>query len=194
MEANALKHGFNYDLREGVIHMAVNVEAAKRELLNLPKDDLTVDWIVAKFGNRSTTETNSEGKRTKFAVQPPEWNFRTKVHLKKGEYINTRDVDTTLGRILFNRLLIEDTVQDILDGHYFNETLTKKSCGKMLTGIIPAALMEKKIALMPNVTAFIQAFEFWGLMLVGPFGASMSPGILSVNEDIRKYRDDLYEN
>lgn len=172
--------------------MAVVTAEVKKELLGLTKDDCTVPFLISKISKTTKISRNEAGERRGFNVKPPEWDLKAKLHLKAGEYINEKDEDTTLGRFLFNKLIIEGTIESIIPGRYLNQTVTSKSMGKII-GDISTALMEKRIQLMPNVTEFIQHFEFYGLMLCSAVSPSLTPGLLSVQEDVRAYRDKLYE-
>lgn len=170
--------------------MATVSAALKAELLKLKRSDLTVPFLVSKISKTTKMETDENGKKT-FKVKEPEWNLQAKLFLKAGEYINTEDVETTLGSFLVNKLMIEDYVESVVDGHYYNEVITKKSFGKLIDKI-SMALMENKLPINPNVVKFIQAFEFYGLMLCSATSPSFTPGIFSVQDKIRDRRDELF--
>lgn len=171
--------------------MAVATAAQKAELLKLKREDLTVSFIVSKVSKTTKIEIDPTTQKRSFNVKEPEWNLQAKVHLKAGEYINTTDVDTTIGSILVNKLLIEGYVESVVDGHFYNDVITKKSFSKLLDKI-STALMENKIALNPNVVKFLQAFEFYGLMLCSALSPSFTPGVFSVQDQIRDKRDELF--
>lgn len=166
-------------------------DAVKKELLSMNKRDLTVDFIISKVAK--TTKSGKDpntGKRT-FKVTPPAWDLQSTCSLKAGEYINTEDIETTLGSILYNKLLIEGTIESVIPGHFFNEVSTKKAVDKIVRWV-SNAIMEEKIPINPNVVNFIQAFEFYGLMLCSALSASFTPGIFSVDDRVRAKRDELF--
>lgn len=165
-------------------------QAVKEELLRKPRNELTVSYLVSKISNTTKIQKDDKGHR-KFDISTPEWDIRGKIHLKAGEYINTTDVDTTLGQLLLNRLLIEDYIEIAFDNHYCNDVMDKKAFGKIMDRLA-VMLMENKIQLNPNVVKFLQAFEFYGLMLCSALSPSFSPGVFSVNDEIRKRRDELF--
>lgn len=166
-------------------------DTVKKELIAMNKRDLTVDFIVSKVAKTTKSVRDPKTGKRSFEVQPPEWNMQSTCSLKAGEYINTEDIETTLGSILYNKLLIEGTIESIVPGHFFNEVSTKKAVDKIV-GWISNAIMEEKIPINPNVVGFIQAFEFYGLMLCSALSASFTPGIFSVNEKVRQKRDELF--
>lgn len=165
----------------------------KKQLLALKPEDCTVPFLISKIAKTTKIKRDQSGARSGFQVKPPEWDLRATMHLKAGEYINQKDVDTTLGSFLFNKLLIEDKISAIWENGYFNEVATKKSIGKLINAV-STGLTERKIPLMPNVTGFIQSFEFYGLMLVPALAASLTPALLSVQTDLREERDKLFSN
>lgn len=162
----------------------------KKELLALKKEDLTISFILSKVAKSTIGTKDADGNRT-FKVIPPVWDMQAKLHLDAGEYTNKEAVDTTLGRFLSNKMLFEGTIDSILPNGYYNETITKKSMGKIMDRVA-TALMEKKVDLNPNVVQCIQAFEVYGLMLCSAVSPSMTPGLLSVDDEVRAERDKLF--
>lgn len=163
----------------------------KSELLALKKEDLTVDFLVSKIATTTkATKDPRTGKRG-FIRQKPQWDLQDTMILNPGEYINIKKEETTVGIFLVNKLLFEGTVADILDGHYVNETMTNKTFGGIMDRI-SIALMEDKIPLNPNVVKFIQAFEFYGLMLCSAVSPSFTPAIFTVQDEVRKERDAMF--
>lgn len=170
--------------------MAVVSAELKRKLLSLKKEDLTVSFLLSKIAKTTKIEYDENGKR-KFIVKEPEWNLKAKMKLLKGEYINKTDIDTTLGRFIFNKLIIEDFIDSIIPNGYYNETVTKKNFDKLLNNTVATALMENKIPLIPNVTKFIQYFEFYGLKLVAGISPSITPALFEVNSQIAEKKKEL---
>lgn len=171
--------------------MSMVSAALKRELLQLKKRDLTVNYIISKISTTTKNEVDpSTGKRS-FVTQPPQWNLKTNMKLEAGEYTNKEEVVTTVGIFLVNKLLFEDTISSILDNGYLNETMDAKVFDGVVSRI-STALMDRKIPLNPNVVKFIQAFEFYGLMLCSATSPSFTQGIMSVQSQIRQERDALF--
>lgn len=163
----------------------------KKELLALKKSDLTVDFLVSKIS--STTKNVKDPKTGKrgFHVEPPVWDLKATMKLEAKEYINKEPVTTTVGIFLANKLLFEDTIESIIDNHYLNEVMTADVIDGVV-GKISSALLDNKLPLNPNIVKFIQAFEFYGLMLCSAVSPSFTPGVMSVNDEIREKRDELF--
>lgn len=163
----------------------------KKQLLALKIEDCTVPFLISKISKTTRVRRDQFGARSGFQIKPAEWNLQATMRLNPGEYINEKAVDTTLGSFLFNKLLIEDKVSAVWENGYFNEVANKKNIGKLINAI-STGLTERKIKLMPNVTGFIQSFEFYGLMLAPALASSLSPALLSVQDDLREERDKLF--
>ena len=102
----------------------------KTELLRLDKKDLGASFITKKFTGYATQTIDASGKR-KFVTYPPYFNIRDIVVLEAGEYINTEKIQTNVGRILFNKLVIEETIQSVIPGGFYNKVFTMKSWGEI---------------------------------------------------------------
>lgn len=163
----------------------------KKQILAMKPEDLTVQFILSKVSKTTKIERDADGNRKGFKISGPEWDLTQTCHLKAHEYINEKDIDTTLGSILFNKLCIENRLQPSVPGGFYNEVVTNKSIAKLLNQVVKD-LMDKKIQLMPNVTDFIRNFEFYGMMLCAGLSPSLTPGILSVQDEVRDYRDKLF--
>lgn len=163
--------------------MALNVlsEEDKNFLLSLNKDTITASQIISIFGNTT--------KKGSFEITPPKIKTTAVLHLKAGEYINKKDVETTAGIFLFNKLMIEGKIDSIIEDGYVNETITKKKFEKILH-LASENLMNNKITI-DKVVEFLTAFEFWGLKLIVPFSPSFTMNILKPNEEVMKEKNKL---
>lgn len=98
-------------------------EDQKKKLLAMQQKDMSVSFITKTF-TKSSVRKIVNGKIT-FVTKNPEFDLRALFTLKKGEYINTEDIQTSVGRFLFNKLIIENTISDIIPGGYYNKVFTK---------------------------------------------------------------------
>lgn len=161
--------------------MAIASVEIKSELLQLKQDMITFDLVVKLFGY--TTKKNAG----KMEIVPPHFNTSDRINLKAKEYINEKEENTNIGIILFNKLLIENTIEDIIPGHFFNEVITKDSFKKILN-YIGAGIMDRKISMSdPNDTRlyrFFKAYEFWALKLPAVFSPSYTIGTIVPNKEV----------
>ena len=171
--------------------MSVASAQVKAELLRLKPEEYTVSLIVSKIAKTTKNQRDPNTGKRSFVVKEPEWDMQAKVHLKAKEYINDEDVDTTVGSIILNKILIEGKIDSIVPGHYFNEVMTAKAFDKLMDHV-SVSLMEDKIKLIPNVSSFLQAFEFYGLMLASSISPSFTQRTMEVHDEIREERDKLF--
>lgn len=150
---------------------ALNVKE-KQELLSLDKKDLSISKITELFG--TTTTINLDFTWTAI---PPKYDTRSKLHLDAGEYINIEAIDTTVGSFLFNKLMVEGTIEQIIPNHYFNEVVDKKGF-KKITSLISTAVMMKKLPVEPNLIEWLRNYEFYGLKASTIFSPSYSEALL----------------
>lgn len=172
--------------------MSMAPAGVKDFLLRLKKEDLTVEFIAQNFANTTKVERDASGKKT-FVTQPPKYNILDKINLKAGEYINTEDIQTTVGRILFNKLVIEGFVDSVTPGGYINQPITKKFFEGFMSNVVAKAVMEDRLPVEPNVVKFIQYFEFYGLKLCPMFAPSFTPGFFDPDPEIQEKKNELLE-
>lgn len=169
-------------------------EAQKKKLLSMKQEDMTVSFITKTFTKSAKLETVN-GKN-KFVETEPEFDLRAVFNLKAGEYINTEDIQTSVGRFLFNKLIIENSISSIAPGGYYNKVFTKKSWGEIAKWI-STSVMEGKLPI-ENLVRYLKAFEFYGLKLVTCMSPSFSQAVLKPNETVekekRKLLDELDKN
>lgn len=161
----------------------------KNELLKIKKSELSYSFIVKNFGY--TTKMNRESKQ--FDVTPPKFVQNEKVFLKAGEYTNTKDENTNVGIILFNKLLLEGRFEKIIPGGFFNEVINKKQFNKLMT-YISTALNKKEIELYPTVVDFLRDYEFYGLKASTIFSPSYTMNITKPNAEIMAEKEELIKN
>lgn len=166
--------------------MAVLSDKLKQELLALDPNQMTVDSIAADFGWTV--------KKGSFDRIPPKFNTKDIVHLKAGEWINEKDEDTTVGIILFNKLMVEGSgIQSVVPGGFFNEVVTKKKFSKLM-GYVSDGLLMEKIQIQPMVADFLRNYENWGLRLTPIFAPSYTMGMVKPNPELRKAVDEGFAN
>jgi len=178
---------FYYNLtREDPNPKMLSIEDTKK-LLNLKKEELTVTSIAKLFGN--TIDMTDENKGKVFNTTGPVFNIRDKMILNAGEYINDTKITTTVGKFLFNKLIIEDCVSSIIPNGYYNEIVNKGKLGK-LNDIIAVNVLDKKLDL-DKLIKYINDVEFWSLSLIPIFAASFSLETLEPNYEVNKLKSEL---
>ena len=150
----------------------------KKLLLSLKKEDLTVGLITKLFSY--TTKVTPEKT---FDVKEPEIDTQWKMILAPGEFTNKEQVETTAGIFLFNKLLVEGNLENVIPNGYYNEVLTKKKFSAFLS-MIANAIMSGKITIKPTVYNFLRDYEFWALKLVTIFSPSYTPAMVTPSKKL----------
>lgn len=159
----------------------------KTELLNLNQDTLTVSLISKLFGK---TTSKKDGK---FVVKEPKFNVRDKLYLEAKEYINLEAIETTVGSFLFNKLMIEGMLENVIPNGYYNEVINKKGFNKLIK-IISDGLMSGKISVNPTLIKWLKQYEFYGMKVCTIFSPSYSEGLLRKNAEINKIKNKLLKD
>ncbi len=167
-------------------------ERDKARLLNMKKTELTTTEITRLFTKSAKMVTDDNGK-THVEMREPEFHFKDRFTLKAGEYINKTEIQTNVGKFLFNKLCIEGNLDSIIPGGYYNEVFTKKSWGK-IAGWIANAVLEQRLD-TDAIVRYLKAFEFYGLKLVSATSPSFTEKILrplpEVEAEKKKLLDEL---
>lgn len=167
--------------------MAKSLSKEDRQLLlSLKQEDLGVKMITRLFGKTAKKENG------KMIISQPRFDTKSKLFLKKGEYINTEDIETTVGSFLFNKLMVEGMIEECIPGGYYNEVINKGGMSKF-QNYISEGVMQKIIPVDPNLTKWLKQYEFYGMKLSTIFAPSYTENLLRHNDKVMKVRNDLIE-
>lgn len=153
----------------------------KKMLINLPKKELTISNI-----NRLFAYTTKKGS---FDVREPIINTKAVCTLAPGEFTNVKEVETTAGSILFNKLFIEGKLDHVIDNGYVNDVMTNKKFNGIMNKL-GVNYREGKVTL-EQLVEFLKDFEFYSLSLSTIFSPSFTHGILRPHPEVIKLRDKL---
>lgn len=162
--------------------------ATKQYFLKIKSEDIGIKFLTELFGWRSVIDP--ETKKPKFI--PPKYKQNTRLTLYAREYINETEVQTNLGILIFNKMLIEPYLTKIIPGGYYNEVMDKKGRSKLFN-IVSDALKYKKIT--PEETwPFLKAYEFYSTKCVTIFSPSYTEKILVPSTQYIKEKNEFYKN
>lgn len=133
-------------------------DSDKAFLLSLKPEDLTLSMFTSLFAN---TCANS-GKLEKVGVTKSKFEVTDTFTLKAGEYINKSEVQTTVGKFIYNKYIIEGAGLSSVIG-YINDEMTGKKI-KALEGKLADALLDGKIT-PDNCIKYIDRRETLGQQL-----------------------------
>lgn len=151
-------------------------------IINMDSKNVTAKEIQDLFSTKMDMKT----RKKKEPVIPR----NTYIKLKAGQYINKKDIETTPGLLLFNKLFVEGTFESIVPDSYYNEVLDKKGISKFLN-IIADGVSNGKIDGFNHVLPFMKRFEFYGYMMMGGLCKSYTPGTANTDKEIRAARDKM---
>lgn len=161
--------------------MAYVNEVTKKYFLSLKPEELGIKMQTHLFARTADPKTKK--------INEPRYNVIDRVKLKANEYINTKDVDTTLGRIVFNKICIETYIKDIIPDHYWNIPLNKKGVSKLF-GLVAEAVKYGKLT-TEQAWKWEKAIEFYSLKGAVIYNSSYNSDLLIPREDLIKERDEF---
>lgn len=159
-------------------------EVTKKYFLSLKPEQLGIKMQTHLFGRTADPKTKK--------INEPRYNVTDRVKLKANEYINTKDVDTTLGRIVFNKICIENYIKDIIPDHYWNIPLNKDGV-KKLFGLVAEAVKYGKLS-TEAAWKWEKAIEFYSLKGAVIYNSSYNADLLNPRKDLIKKRDEFIKN
>ena len=153
----------------------------KEYLLSLKSKDFTMSLIINLIGDRSKVVDG------KVVTTKPRFKVNDTFTLNANEYINKEKVVTTVGRFIYNKIVIEPSVSEVTG--YVNVTIDKKELSK-LENLISKALLNDKIT-SEQMVAYLDRNQWLGLQFNSILATSFSENIVIPNKKIIKKRDEL---
>ena len=161
--------------------MARITEEDKKYLLSLKPNDITYELGMELFSDRIKKE-NGKIIEVKSRFEPTDLMF-----LKAGEYINKTDIETTVGKFIFNKFIIEPLFTEYLD--YVNQEITDSGLGKF-EGVLSDLLLNDKIT-TKTMHDYFGRIQWLGMQFHEPLAASFTMRGLKPVDKIIKRRDQL---
>lgn len=164
--------------------MAIISDKEKQYLLSLKPSDLTFSMLVSLFG-----DTVSLGDEIKTKTRS-RFNTTDEMTLSPKEYFVKEPTQTTVGRFIYNKYIIERLgFQDIVG--YVNFAITNKK----IYGIeakLSKALIEDKIT-MEVFHKYIDYRDTLGMQLNSVITTSFTPNTIKLPTEVRKKKDELFK-
>ncbi len=153
----------------------------KEYLLSLKPSDITAEWITNNLADRL------DGK-DKFKVLPPKINIYDTFILEAKEYFNTTKISTTVGRFIYNKVIIERNGLQLIVG-YVNEPITSGVLGKIEQKIANALIDD--IITPEQMVSYLNTNQWFSLQFNPIFSTSFSEKSIVPNKKVIKMRDEL---
>lgn len=155
--------------------------------INLKTEEITRNLLSALFADRY----NKEKKQ----VVKSKYNPTDKIRLKKGECYATKDMDTTIGRLIFNKAVLFPSFGGILG--YVDIVISKDSLGA-LEEEISGYILEDKITTEQFLT-YLTRIQWLGSVINHIVTPSFTMNTFKPNKDViakrtqltKKYEKDL---
>ena len=149
------------------------------KFLALKPTDITFKMLVDMFGTKLT------GKTT---ISKPRYECTDKMVLRPNDYFNAGTTNTTLGRFIFNKILIEYCNLQEFTG-YVNNVLDDDGFRSFEANISKNFAAEKfPIDMMYRYT---DTRDWLGLQLHSVITTSFTPGVTKIPKEVQKLKDEL---
>ncbi len=164
--------------------MAMITEAQKKYLLSLTPDDLTFSTLVDLFGDTVDPKTAIKNKPTS------KFNTTDEMVLNPGEYFVKEKTNTTVGRFIYNKYIVERIgLQDILG--YVNEPLTK-GAGQKNEALLAKALVEDRMT-VDQFYDYVDYRDNLGMQLHPVICASFTMNTIKTPASVQKKKAELFK-
>ena len=154
-------------------------EKDKEYFLSLQAKDITIDLLTELFGDSYDRKTGQE-KKSKFKTTE-------KVKLKAGECMNKSDIETTVGRIIYNKAVIQPAFNDKFG--FINSEISSKGLDA-LEEMLSQALLDDKIT-VEEMYVYLDKTQWLGANLTHVLAPSFTMNTLKPIKEITDERDKL---
>ena len=159
-----------------------NAKVGKERILALPVEELTKEFLESLFANYHDKATNSF-KKSQF-----EPGMKIGLTQKEYPYLKEANVTTTLGRLVFNRYVLEKAGVINRTG-YYNVAIDKKGIGK-LDSILVELVINDKVT-MDEYINYIDSRDRLGFWTAAFLSTSLSSRLLLPMQDVEKRKAEL---
>lgn len=164
------------------------------DLLNCPQSELTFEKLVSLFAMTSNTSI-SDNKTNRI---PPRFKCYDKLTIPKGRFGNDNPIQSTIGRLIFNRILYESS--GIIEKNGYVNKLCNAGAFKDIEAKITNLLKSGDIT-AEQFTTYVNSRDWLGLQLHVVITTSYSPEVLRTPKEvvalkkqlIKKYDKELKE-
>lgn len=157
----------------------------KKYFLDMKPEDITFDLLVDWFGSISDNSKTKNYKKNE-----PKFHPSDKLILNTNEYFNKEKIETTLGRLVFNKIIVEGCHLENILGYINNELTTKNY--KAIDRKIADALVDDLITI-DTMYNYVNTRDWLGFELHPIVTASFTPGVLKLPKEVDNLRQELYK-
>ena len=166
----------------------------KEKLLALKPDDISYTLMQELFGCHAKKVTKKyfingvEKTRMVVETQEPKFIPQDRFILKEGEYFQKGNIETTVGLFIFNKLLIEKNLKEIIG--YVNDTVRSKDLDKINDKLTKAMIDDPTTIIEKD---YKNSLEWLGMRCHALLCSSFTPKTFKPIPSVTKERDKLYK-
>ena len=153
----------------------------KKYLLGLKPEDVTFELLVNIFGDRSKVENG------KVKVIPSRMKTSDEFVLEKGEYINTEKVTTNAGLFIYNKLIVERELSQVLG--YVNTPINSGALGAIEDRLSSALLLDQ--ITVEVMASYLNRTQWLSMQFHSVISGSFTMGTLKPLPSVVKERNKL---
>ena len=171
--------------KRGDLIMGKLSDKDKAFLLSLKPEDIDFNLLVDLFADK--VEKKEINGKTQIVHKPSRIKTYDTFELKKGEYFNDKDIVTNAGLFIYNKLIVEKRLKDVLG--YVNETIDKKVLGK-IEDKLSKALLNDKIT-VDDMVDYLNKTQWLAMKFHPIVTSSFTMNTLKPHKDVIELRDKL---
>lgn len=164
-------------------------EEDKKYFVELKPEDITFSKLVEWFGDTVNMETEDNKENRATNIKKSKYNPTDTLTITHKEYpLVEGTVQTTLGRLIYNKLIVEGVgLFDVLG--YVNYVLDDSGNGKVERAVT-TALKDDKMT-VDQMYKYVDTRDWLGLQLHGVITTSFTPSIVKVPPSVKKLKKEL---
>jgi DNA-directed RNA polymerase beta' subunit len=164
-------------------------EEDKKYFVELKPEDITFSKLVEWFGDTVNMETEDNKEVRATNIKKSKYNPTDTLTITHKEYpLVEGTVQTTLGRLIYNKLIVEGVgLFDVLG--YVNYVLDDSGNGKVERAVT-TALKDDKMT-VDQMYKYVDTRDWLGLQLHGVITTSFTPSIVKVPPSVKKLKKEL---
>lgn len=159
-------------------------EKDKAFFLSIKPADITDDIIIDLFADKAKKD-----KDGKMKVVPSRYKTNEVMILAPNEYFNKERVVTNLGLFMYNKLIVERDLIDVLG--YINTPINKKMQGTIEDKLSNALLNDRMTS--KQYADYLNRNQWLSMQFNSIFSGSFTMKTIKPSKTVTKKRDDLYK-
>lgn len=144
-------------------------------LLGISVEDITLDKIKELFAYRKNTNPKFDPKDT----------FK----LKKDIVYNDKDINTTVGRYIFNKFILDDKIGPIIG--YMNKSMNGGALGGLQSKL--AELLLNDVITAEDMNKYIDKLQWLGFSISSFMNSSLTTNMMVASDNIKNKKEELLE-